>query len=87
VSGRGIIVAKDGLNYLRMRDADFQFEASNTDSGAINFNSTLTDGGQFSLAFIRGSNTLTAYVDGVTQSNTVSNSDNFAVNRLFGNNH
>ena len=83
-SGRGILVAKDAQNYLRMNDANFQFEASNTDSGAINFNSTLTDGGQFSLAFIRGSNTLTAYVDGVTQSNTVSNSDNFAINKLFG---
>jgi hypothetical protein len=83
-SGRGILVAKDSQNYLRMNDATFQFEASNTDSGAINFNSTLTDGGQFSLAFIRASNTLTAYVAGSAQSNTVSNSDNFAINKLLG---
>jgi hypothetical protein len=83
-SGRGILVAKDSQNYLRMNDATFQFEASNTDSGAINFNSTLTDGGQFSLAFIRASNTLTAYVAGAAQSNTVSNSDNFAINKLLG---
>ena len=86
LSGRGVIIAKDGANYLRMRDADFQFEASNTDSGAITFNSTLTDGGQFSLAFIRASNTFTAYVAGAAQSNTVSISDNFAVDRLFGTN-
>jgi hypothetical protein len=85
-SGRGIIVAKDHLNYLRMRDVDFQLEASNTDSGAIAFNSVLTDGGQFSLAFIRASNTLTAYVAGAAQSNTVSISDNLAVNKLFGRN-